>query len=83
MEKKLSNKKICEYCGIDASYLCFDCCEYFCDSCYKMVHDKKLKSQHNKENIDPFIPFNLKCRNHPNFPNNLFCVDEKSKIFNI
>ena len=84
MEQKPLNKKICEYCGIDASCLCFECLEYFCDSCFKLIHEKKLRTHHKKEDIDPYIPFDLKCRNHPNIPNNLFCTDEKSKLlFNI
>ena len=81
MEKKPSNKKICDYCGIDASCLCFECSEYFCDSCFKCIHEKQLRSKHKKEDIDPYIPFDLKCRNHPNIPNNLFCTDEKSNSF--
>ena len=32
---------------------------------------------HKKENIDPFIPIELKCPIHPQNPMNLFCVDEK------
>ena len=84
MEQKPLNKKICEYCGIDASCLCFECLEYFCDSCFKLIHEKKLRTPHKKEDIDPYIPFDLKCRNHPNIQNNLFCTDEKSKLlFNI
>ena len=80
MEKKPLNIKICEYCGANATCLCFECLEYYCDSCFKYIHDKKLKSQHKRENIDPYVPFDLKCPIHPNNSNNLFCSEEKSKI---
>ena len=42
-----------------------------------MIHDKQKNSQHKKEPIDPYIPFDLKCPEHPDIPLNLFCLDEK------
>ena len=83
MEKKSLNQKNCEYCGINASSLCFQCLEYFCDSCFKSIHEKQLRSQHKKETIDLYIPFDLKCRDHPNNANNLFCIEEKGKYLYI
>ena len=45
----------------------------------KMVHDKKKSNNHKKENIDPFIPIELKCPIHPQNPLNLYCADENDK----
>ena len=74
-----SNQKQCELCGEIPKNLCFECNMYFCDSCYKFVHEKKKNIQHKKEAIDPFIPIDTKCPKHPNVPLNLFCIDEKGK----
>ena len=79
MEKNLSLMKKCEICGENSTCLCFQCLEYFCESCFKLIHDKKLNSNHKKEKIDPFVPIDLKCEEHPKVPNNLFCIDEKVK----
>ena len=80
MEKNSLNIKLYEYCEANATCLCFACLEYYCDACFKYHHDKKLKSQHKKENIDPYVPFDLKCPIRSKNENNLFCIDEKSKI---
>ena len=45
-EKKLKLIKECDTCESNASCLCFECKEYHCDSCFKLVHDKKKKSNH-------------------------------------
>ena len=79
MDKKTKLIKICEFCGTNSTCLCFECLEYFCDSCFKIIHDKQLKSQHKKEKIDPYVPIDLKCPDHPSIPNNLFCIEEKGK----
>ena len=81
MEKKQLNMKLCEYCGSNSTCLCFECLEYFCDTCFKYIHEKRLKSQHKKENIDPYIPFDLKCPTHTKIANNLFCTDEKGNLY--
>ena len=83
MENKPLNIKICEYCGSNATCLCFECLEYFCEACFKNIHEKKLKSQHKKESIDPYIPLDLKCAKHPNNSNNLFCTNENSNLIYI
>ena len=76
MENKISNIKYCEYCETYSSCLCFDCLEYYCEDCFKMIHNKPKKSKHKKEEIDPYIPLDLKCPEHQKVPNNLFCLDE-------
>ena len=80
MEKNLKLIKECETCGTNATSLCFICCEYYCDSCFKMIHDKKIKTNLKKEKIEIYVPIELKCQNHKNSPLNLFCVDEKGKF---
>ena len=52
----------------------------FCEACFKLIHDKK-KTQHKKEKIDPFIPVDIKCPEHPRIVMDLFCSDEKGKIY--
>ena len=61
MEKKSNLIKYCESCGSNATNLCFECLEYYCESCFKYFHEKKLKSKHKKEDIDPYVPIDLKC----------------------
>ena len=79
---KAKNNKICEICKINAICLCFQCNSYFCESCYKFVHEKQINSNHKKENIDPFISIDLKCPEHPLDRMSLFCLDEKGKFKN-
>ena len=79
MEDKTFIKK-CEICLVDATCLCFKCMSYYCDSCFKIIHDKQLKSQHKKVVIDPYVPIDLKCPEHPKIANNLFCADDKGKF---
>ena len=79
MDKKIKLIKDCETCGVNATCLCFICNESFCDSCFKMIHDKKINLSHKKEKIDIYVPIDLKCQEHQNVPLNLFCVDEKGK----
>ena len=83
MDNKLQLLKYCELCEANATSLCFECLEYFCDSCFKIIHEKKLKSQHKKEKIDFYVPLELKCPDHPKNGNNLFCLEEKGKIIKI
>ena len=82
MEEKQNYYKVCDLCKLQATFFCMDCLNinYFCDSCYKFVHDKKENSNHKKEKIDYYIPIDTKCPNHPNVPLNLFCIDEKGNI---
>ena len=45
MDKNDKNdNKHCEICEIEATCLCFDCINYYCDDCFKYVHEKKAKS---------------------------------------
>ena len=78
MENK--NFKICEICDSTATCLCFKCGNYYCEQCYKLIHDKKKNSGHKKEEIDPFVPIDLKCSDHPNHPIYFFCVEDQGKL---
>jgi len=74
------NIKQCETCkDEEASTLCLDCHSYFCEACFKYVHDRKKNKEHKKEKIDLFIPIDITCLDHERVPINLFCVDEKGK----
>jgi len=83
METKSKVLKECDLCEETATSLCFQCIQYFCEKCYKFIHDKKKNNQHQKENIDPFIPIELKCTEHPGNQLNLFCLNENSKYIYI
>ena len=77
--KKSKNIKECEMCDSNATCLCFKCNNYFCNNCYKIIHNLKKNISHKKENLDPFIPIELKCPDHLQNPMNLFCLNEKGK----
>ena len=77
MEKKNKLIKECEICKSDSTCLCYECNSYFCNKCYKMIHDIKNDSKHKKENIDLFVPIDLKCPEHPKDRICLFCLDEQ------
>ena len=48
MNQKSNIIKQCEICEKEATSLCFKCINYFCDSCYKLIHDKKNNNLHKK-----------------------------------
>jgi len=77
MDKKEKSIKECNICGKNATSLCFKCLQYFCEDCYKYVHNKQINSNHKKEEIDIYVPIDLKCQDHPENSLNLFCLDEK------
>ena len=80
MENKKKEFKECDFCGSNATCLCFQCSIYFCDNCHKFIHNMEKNDKHKKENIDVFVPIDLKCPNHPNIPLNLFCLEDRGKI---
>ena len=45
-----------------------------------MIHDIKKNPKHKKENIDLFVPIDLKCQEHPKDRINLFCLDDKGNF---
>jgi hypothetical protein len=78
--------KDCSICKSNATCLCFECNNYFCERCYKLIHDTKKDPQHKKENIDSFVPIDLYCPEHPKNRIDLFCLDDRGKLnilFNI
>ncbi len=83
MDKINKDIKECDFCDSKATTLCFDCIIYFCDNCYKYIHNKEKNYHHKKELIDLYLPIDIKCPAHPKIPFNLFCIDEKGKLFSI
>ena len=71
----------CEICNSIATNLCLSCFAYFCESCFKLVHSKKDNNEHKKEKINYLFPIATKCVEHPKYPNELFCLKEKSNIY--
>ena len=81
MEVNQKNLKKCEICkDEEATTLCLDCYNYFCEDCFKFIHDKKMNRNHKKEKIDLFVPLDIMCPKHKRIPMNLFCIDEKGKF---
>ena len=76
MEVDNKNNKYCQICGELALNLCYDCVMYLCDSCFKFIHNKNININHKTEKIDCFVPFDLRCENHPKDRINLFCLKE-------
>ena len=82
MEVNQKNFKQCDLCkDKETTSLCSQCFSYYCDICYKAVHENTKNIKHPKEIIDFNIPIDTCCPDHNNIPNNLFCIDEKGKIF--
>ena len=52
----------------------------FVNHAINLYMKKKKNSQHVKENVDPYIPIDIKCPDHPQIVNNLFCVNENGKF---
>ena len=77
----MENYKKCDICKKEAKNLCLVCMNYYCDSCYKFIHDKKSKSNHKKEKIDYYVPIETRCFTHQNVPLNLFCANEKGNSY--
>ena len=77
MEQANKIIKPCEICKSDATCLCFECNCYYCDRCFKFIHDVKNDPKHKKESIDLFVPIDFKCPEHPNEGINLFCLDDR------
>ncbi len=82
MEIVQKNLKQCEICkDDDATGLCSQCFKYYCDKCYKFVHESKKNKEHKKEVIDFNVSIDTHCPDHERNPLNLFCLEEKSKIY--
>ena len=71
----------CQICkDEEAVSICFDCYSYFCEACFKYIHDRKKYRNHKKEKIDLFIPIDTMCPEHVGNSLNLFCIDDKGNI---
>ena len=82
MEINKKNFNQCDICkDKEATSLCPQCFSYFCNICYKAVHEKTKNSNHKKEIIDYNVPIDTRCPNHSGNNINLFCIDEKGKRF--
>ena len=73
----------CELCNENAEHLCLNCNSYYCEACFKFIHNKNKKNNHKKENIDLYVPIPTKCPIHPDVPINLFCSNEKELICSV
>ena len=82
MEKNQKNYKTCDMCGdAEATSLCPSCFCYYCDDCHKTVHIRQKNKDHKKEPIDYNVPIDTRCPDHLGNNINLFCLDEKGKVY--
>ena len=72
--------KKCDICQEKANIICLKCNSYYCEECFKYVHNKPANLEHKKDRIDPYVPIETKCKFH-NFPLNLFCITEKGNKY--
>ena len=80
METNQKNYKKCEICrDVEATSLCPQCFCYYCDKCFKFVHESNNNKAHKKEAIDYNVPIDTWCPQHKKNEINLFCLDEKGK----
>lgn len=79
MENETKKAKVCDICGEEANIICFDCVNYYCDSCSNFIHGKKINKEHKKEKIYFSNLLNIKCETHPKNKLEYFCLNENSK----
>ena len=78
MEYKSKRIKTCEICREEANIICFNCTNYYCDSCSKFIHEKKINQNHIKDKINIFQLLNIICETHQK-KLEYFCIEENSK----
>ena len=82
MEINQKNFKQCDMCKQEeAKSFCPTCFCYYCDDCFKCVHEKGKNKEHKKEKIDYFVPIDIRCPEHNGDNISLFCLDEKGNIY--
>ena len=81
MLENLTKIKKCDYCRSDASDVCFKCNDFFCNNCYKIIHELRKDSEHKKIEINPYLSIDLFCPMHPKNPLELFCLDDKGNFY--
>jgi len=79
MVENLMIIKKCNLCLLEASSICFKCKKYFCDNCYKIIHEIKKNNEHEKTKINPYLSIDFFCQNHPEYPLELFCLNDGGK----
>ena len=81
MEINQKNFKECDICkDAEATSLSPQCFSYYCDKCFKCVHEDTKNNQYKKEKIDYNVPIDTRCPYHEENNINLFCIDEKGNI---
>ncbi len=83
MDNYIKRIKYCEICKEEASTICFNCINYFCNSCSNFIHSKKINKAHIRDKIDIYKLFDIKCKIHPNKSLEFFCIDENSNYIYI
>jgi len=73
----MEENRECSSCEEVATIVCFDCRNYFCESCFKDSHKKAKSSKHKNEKISPLLPIEIYCLKHNKNQIISFCLDDK------
>jgi hypothetical protein len=79
MGENKDGQKVCVICEEDANIVCFDCKDYYCDSCFNFMHKKEKSKNHKKAEISPILPIEINCLKHQGYQIVSFCLDDKGK----
>lgn len=80
MADNLTRLKKCDSCISESFWICFQCKKYYCDKCYKIIHDLKSDNPHEKTKINPYLSIDFFCPNHQEYPLELFCFNDKGNF---
>ena len=83
MDVNLNRLKKCDFCMSEASLICFQCKKYYCDKCFKIIHDIKKDMSHEETKINPYLSIDFFCPEHKEYPLELFCLNDKGKFYSI
>ena len=75
----MAEQKECSRCEENATFVCFDCKDYYCENCFNLMHQKAKNKFHKKEEISPFLSIELKCLRHERYQITSFCLTDKGK----
>jgi len=80
MVENLTKLKKCNLCNSDSFWICFQCKKYYCDKCWKIIHEIKKEKAHEKTKINPYLSLDFFCSNHQEYPLELFCLNDKGNF---
>ena len=70
-------QKLCISCEEDATIVCFDCKNYYCESCFSFFHKKAKNKNHKRAEISSVLPIEINCLKHQGYQIISFCLTDK------